>query len=387
MLGLKVQDNADFGAEIIRKVRQHEGLSRVELARELGVAASTIGRHVDALVAADYFTESVEPTKEAGRPPTRLRPNSSRGCFVGVDFHAQRLFATAVDFAQHPIIQKSFPISGGRGAGAVLAEVSAALREMKESTSLQVLSAGIATPGKVDTRRGMALGYDYIEGYENIPLAEQMSEVVGAPVYVENNIRTMALAERWFGRARGCQDIICLGVRMGVSAGVIRNGELATGHRELGGEIRGWNCPSYDDGADQWSWKAETTLEKSASMVAVLSRYEQISGKTGALQSDFLAAAAAGDAYALAAMREAAAMHGWVISQMVQLTDPEMVVLAGPLTTLGDVYLDAVNKVARQFASSFHTPVPVLTSELGEFAGAVGAAALALEKWRPSDAS
>jgi DNA-binding transcriptional regulator YiaG len=51
MLGLKVQDNAEFGAEIIRKVREHDALSRVELARVLGVAASTIGRHVVALIA------------------------------------------------------------------------------------------------------------------------------------------------------------------------------------------------------------------------------------------------------------------------------------------------------------------------------------------------
>jgi len=62
MLGLKFQDNTDFAAEIIRKVREHNGLSRVEVARVLGVAASTVGRHVDALVAEGYFEESIEPT-------------------------------------------------------------------------------------------------------------------------------------------------------------------------------------------------------------------------------------------------------------------------------------------------------------------------------------
>jgi hypothetical protein len=112
MLGLKVQDNAEFGAEIIRKVREHDALSRVELARVLGVAASTIGRHVDALIAGGYFTETLEPTREAGRPPTKLRPDAKRGCFLGVDFYADHMFATQVDFAQHTISQRTIKLKG-----------------------------------------------------------------------------------------------------------------------------------------------------------------------------------------------------------------------------------------------------------------------------------
>src|SRR5262245_57887739 len=122
MLGLKVTETGLFAAEIIRKVREREALSRVELARELGVAASTIGRHVDTLVAKGYFTETVEPTHEAGRPPTRLRPNAQRGCFIGVDFFADGLFATAVDFAQQTIAQKSYPLDGSKGVDYVLGE-------------------------------------------------------------------------------------------------------------------------------------------------------------------------------------------------------------------------------------------------------------------------
>ena len=54
------------------------------------------------------------------------------------------------------------------------------------------------------------------------------------------------------------------------------------------------------------------------------------------------------------ALREVAAIHGWAISQMVQMVDPELVVLAGPLTTLGQVYLDSVTNIALQFESDYH---------------------------------
>jgi predicted NBD/HSP70 family sugar kinase len=84
-------------------------------------------------------------------------------------------------------------------------------------------------------------------------------------------------------------------------------------------------------------------------------------------------------------LREVAAVHGWAISQMVQLVDPEIVVLAGPLTGIGEPYLEAVTNVALQFESDYHPTVPIRSSNLGEYAGAVGAAALALQRWRPDD--
>lgn len=384
MLGLKIQDNADFAAEIIRKVREHNGLSRVEVARVLGVAASTIGRHVDALVAEGYFEESVEPTKEAGRPPTRLRPNPRSGCYLGVDFHADMMFLTAVDFAQQPIAHHRVKLNSKAGADAVMQQIIDELKLLRRKTKLPLLAIGLAIPGRVSTMRGIGIRYVHIPGWEDVPVVAKVSAALKAPAFVENNIRTMALAERWFGEAQGCQDLICLGVRYGVSAGVIRNGELATGHRELGGEIRGWNCPVFDGSTNEWVWRAGDTIEKNASMRSALDKDALLRGRLLEIE-EFLDAVNQNDPIAVRVMTEVASIHGWVISQMVQLIDPEIVVLAGPLTSLGDRYVDTVRSVAVKFESDYHPSVPIRISSLGEHAGSVGAAALALEKWRPKD--
>ena len=385
MLGLKVTDYADFSAEIIRKVRDHGALSRVELARELGVAASTIGRHVDAIIASGYFSETVEPTKEAGRPPTRLRPVPTRGCFIGVDFHGTELYATMSDFAQNRIAEMKYPLDASQGVDAVLAAVLSAIQEMSDKSSLPLLAVGVAIPGRVDTLRGQGVAWTHCPGWKDVPVAAHVRKAVKARTYVENNIRTMALAERWFGEPRGCQHLICLGVRMGISAGIIRDGELATGFRELGGEIRGWNCPVFDAEKDKWEWVQGATLEKYAAVPAVVARYAKLSGKKKATFDDFAEAVKMSDKQALNALREASAIHGWAVAQMVQLVDPEIVVLAGPLTQLGAPYLDAVTSIALQFESDHHPSAPIRSSELGEYAGAVGAAALALQRWRPDD--
>ena len=385
MLGLKVQDNAEFGAEIIRKVREHEALSRVELARVLGVAASTIGRHVDALIAAGYFTETLEPTREAGRPPTKLRPNPQQGCFLGVDFYADYMFATMVDFAQQTVSQRKMKLEGDKGAEVIMTQLLGALREMRDETQLPLLAVGLAVPGRVDTRRGVGLKYVHVPGWENIPVAETATRVLGAPAFIENNIRTMALAEKWFGEGRGCTELICLGVRYGVAAGVIREGHLATGHLELGGEIRGWNCPVFNALEEKWEWRSGQVLEKYASVGGVLKRDAELRGGSALKLSEWLDAVNNQDSHALTALREVSAIHGWVVSQLAQIIDPELVVLAGPLTALGDLYLEGVKNVALQFESDYHPSVAIRISELGEYAGAVGAAALALERWRPAD--
>ncbi len=387
MLGLKIHDGADFGATIIRKVRESGALSRVELARELGVAASTIGRHVDALVSDGYLMETLEPTKEAGRPPTRLRPNNKSGCFLGVDFHASRLFATAVDFAQNTIHQKIYSHDAGDGVESMLALISKVLLEMQEEVGMPVLAAGLAVPGRVDTHNGIGLQWTMCPGWKEVPLATHFSPIIHAPIFAENNIRTMALAERWFGEPRGCQHLICLGVRIGVSAGIIREGQLATGFRELGGEIRGWSCPVFNALKEKWEWKTGATIEKQASVPAIVARYAKLSSRKKVSKEDFLTAIGMEDKHALAALREGAAVHGWAISQMVQLVDPEVVILAGPLAMLGTTYLDAVTNVALQFESDYHPSVPIRVSALGEHAGSFGAAALALEKWRPEHMS
>ena len=384
MLGLKVHDNADFGAEIIRRVRMHGGLSRVELARVLNVAASTIGRHADALVGAGYFTETLEPTNEAGRPPIRLRPNPSRGCFLGIDFHAERVFASAVDFAQNELLRMDRPLAGSRGTEAVLAELKDLLRELAVQARLPVLALGIAAPGRVDNRHGVVTRYAHIPGFDNVPLARILGSVVDAPAFVNNNVRTMALAERWFGEGRGCQDLICLGVRIGVNAAVVLDGQLSMGHGGLGGEIRGWNCPLFDAATGQWTWDPACTVEQHASAPAAVARFAALRGKPATLH-EFLNAARNGEEKALLALRGVAAIHGWMISQMVQMVDPELVVLAGPLATLGEAYLDPVIRVAHQFDSQYHPSVPILVSALGEQSGSIGAAALALEQWRPAD--
>ena len=99
----KLQVVSDLESAMIRLVRARGGISRVELARKLKLVPSTAGIYVDRLLVEGYLLETAVQERGLGRPPVVLQLNPRAGRFVGVDFDARQIYASAVDFAQQPL--------------------------------------------------------------------------------------------------------------------------------------------------------------------------------------------------------------------------------------------------------------------------------------------
>jgi predicted NBD/HSP70 family sugar kinase len=103
---------------------------------------------------------------------------------------------------------------------------------------------------------------------------------------------------------------------------------------------------------------------------------------------DVLAAARSNDPFALSLVRAAGRVHGWVAHQLNELFNPERIIFAGPLADLGEPFLAAVRETACEFSGAGPGIIPkmvaaITTSTLGQYNGAVGAAALAMHEWKP----
>ena len=96
---------SNLEAELLLRVRARQDLSRVELASQLKLAPSTVGAYVDRLISEGFLVEWQKTERDYGRPPTLLALNPGGGSFIGVDFDAQKLLGTIVDFSQKPIRQ------------------------------------------------------------------------------------------------------------------------------------------------------------------------------------------------------------------------------------------------------------------------------------------
>jgi N-acetylglucosamine repressor len=201
------------------------------------------------------------------------------------------------------------------------------------------------------------------------------------PVFLENNIRSMALAELWFGQGRGLSNFICLGVRSGIGAGIIVNGEVYHGGNNRAGEIGEWPCAMR--GVDQ----PVDRLEEIASFAAII---QSRGGSSGDINpktvpfpvTELVLAAKAGDREVLSALDRAAHAFGLTLNQLNCAFNPEIIILAGVLTEFGDLFLGRLNEELAGFAP-IAGPPKVVNSTLGRFNGALGAAALAVHEWKP----
>jgi len=372
-------------ADLLRRVRAREGTSRIELARGLNLAPSTVGIYVDHLVEDGYLFEGKATERESGRPPTILALNPHGGRFIGVDFEARNIMAVSVDFSQKPIKEFHGTIAKSDSVEEILRKIECAIQEVALDDSRPLLAIGVGVPGVIDPATGIAKKYKHIKGWENVPLVQRLGEKFKVPVFLENNIRTMALAELWFGQARGLSNFICLGIRSGVGAGIIVNGEILQGANNRAGEIGEWPCAlTKTNGASRNN--SFGRLEEIASFAAVVNSRRTEADQTRTHSDvpikELVLAAEAGDREVLAVLDGAAQTFGLALNQLSCAFNPEIIILAGGLTAFGNIFLDRLNKQLAAFAPLAGAPV-VVNSTLGTFNGALGAAALAVHEWKP----
>jgi glucokinase len=386
--------------EMLRLVRARGGLSRVELARELKLAPSTAGVYVDRLIKDGILRESGPSSRAAGRPPTLLQPNPDAGRFIGVDLEARNLLATVVDFSQRPLRQIHKGIRKTDSAKQIVGKIDQAVQELIAKDPRPILGIGLGVPGEIDPIAKVALHYPAIREWRHVPLGPHLSNRFGAPVFLENNIRSMALAEMWFGAGRGVRHFICVGVRSGIAAGAVVNGQLLHGAHHQAGEIGHWACgapmplssrPRRGRGASGNPTNA-ARLEEVASLSAMVGAAERAvaDGRKTVLAAirrpmvidDLIDAMRQGDAWAASLLRAVARVHGWVVYQLKELFDPEKIIFAGPLTGLGELYLAPVRQSAREWSGA-GLAIEIENSTLGPYSGTIGAAALALHQWKP----
>jgi predicted NBD/HSP70 family sugar kinase len=375
-------------SSLIQRLRLSDGASRIELARAMELAPSTVGLYVDRLIDQGFLREGAKSRLSAGRPRVTLELNPKAGYFVGIEFEARQLSAIALDFSNRTLKRQRQTLRATDTAETVLSKIEEAI-DAVSARGKRLLGVGVAVPGTVDNEQGVAVHYEFIRNWRNVRIAERLGGRFAVPISLENNVRSMALAERWIGLARAVENFLCLGIRSGIGAGVVVQGELYRGENNFAGEIGGWSCLS-----DKSS--TPTTLEQLASVRAILNQLAEAigAGRKSSLSSrpsraltvdDLLRAARDGDLLVHEKLHAAAEMLGRTICQMSLLLNPRMVIIAGPLADLGDLFLEPMRKAAARDTPALHARTPrIVASQLGDFSGALGAAAMSVHQWEPS---
>jgi glucokinase len=263
------------------------------------------------------------------------------------------------------------PTRAEEGPEAVIARLAAVGQEAMAAHG-PVDTVGLGLPGLFDPRRGVVLLFPNLPGeWHGRPVEGPLSEALGLPVTLVNDVRAFTLAETRLGAARGARTVVCLALGTGVGGGIMVEGRLHLGMDGTAGEIGhqtvipdGPLCGCGNRGCVE--------------AVASGRHLAEMAG-TPTAEAAF-AAARGGDPRARAAIERVAGWLGIAIANAVVLLSPDRVVVGGGIAAAGDLLLDPIRaEVLRRVTLVPAERISIVPGELGSIAGAVGAALRGME--------
>jgi glucokinase len=309
---------------------------------------------------------------------------------LAVDLGGTKIIA-AVVLPNGKIISRNYCLTmADKGPRAVsdriMSAVNRAIAQAELKTS-ELIGMGIAAAGILDTNRGIVTTSPNLPNWHNVPLLDILADKSGVVTYIINDANAAALGEHRFGAGVGFDNIIYLTVSTGIGGGIIIDGELYSGTNGCAGEVGhmtieadGPQCHCGNYGclealASGWAVaKAAITRinngEKSSIIELVDGMLENITAETVAV------AARRDDRLAADIVSEAARYLGIGLANLVNIFNPELIVIGGGLSRMGDLLLKPARELLKERA--FQLPadtVRVVRSRLGSNAGIIGAAA------------
>lgn len=313
---------------------------------------------------------------------------------IGVDLGGTNIVVGAVSvdgsrqFGMH-----SVPTRADLGSDAVVERIAQLVERVATETMSatgasrsQILGVGIGSPGPLDRETGVVILTPNL-GWTNFPLRDRISGAVQLPATLDNDANCATLGEWWLGAARGAQQVVGLTIGTGIGGGLILNGRLFHGVSDVAGEVghttidaNGRRCGCGNYGCLEAYASGPAIAERArealaggepSAMPAVVGG--DLSRLTAAIVYD---AAKQGDRLAQEVVRETARILGIGIANLLNIFNPEVVVLAGGVTQAGDQLFEPMRAEVRRRA--FKPAVDacrIVPGALQGNAGVIGAAA------------
>ena len=248
----------------------------------------------------------------------------------------------------------------------------------------EISALGIGLPGMVDSIGGMVHELTNVPGWEDVAVRELLRKRTGLPTTIENDANAMAYGEFKYGAAREGRHVVCITLGTGVGGALILDGRLYRGAQLGAGEIghlsidyRGLPGPHGNDGAIEEYVGNNQIAERAVRIYAEAGIRRTVEECT---PRDLDAAARAGDKVALDLWAALGLEIGAALASVVFVLNPDTVIIGGGVAKAGELLLDPIRRTIRERTSDvFHEHLRVLPAALGNDAGIIGNAVLALE--------
>jgi predicted NBD/HSP70 family sugar kinase len=327
---------------ILRLVRDGRAHSRIEIARATGLHKATVTGLVAKLIRAGFLedTGELETRQRVGRKRMILRFVPTAGCVAGVDIRMSHATVAITDLNARVLAESSFDYAAEDRVEEVLSRVAAEIRSLLRGgrySASKLVGIGIGVQGVIDySTNTLILSYNKKE-WQGESLSGLLEREFNVPVYVENDVKTMALGEYLLGAAKGTKDFVQLWVGEGLGAGIMINGQLLHGITSSAGEI-GYNTlesSAVDPGKYPLTCRGQEIFGQILTDANFIESYRRNGGTDTAVSPSvqfITERARLGDPVAQQVIEEFVSLLGLLSINMVNTLNPEMLVIGGKLS-------------------------------------------------------
>lgn len=323
----------------------------------------------------------------------------ARPYYIGVDMGGTNIRCAAVSAQGRVLMMKRAPANAHAAADAVTANIVARVAELERAAGERgwgrARAIGVAVPGPLDLRTGVVLAAPHVAAWRSFPLKRRLERRLGPRVVLENDANAWALGEFWRGAARGRRDVVLITLGTGVGGGLIVNGHIVHGRRGGAGELGHMTVNPDGPRCDCGSHGClESYASASGLRTLVVSRLRKRPAKLPRKYLDdggdfsvrrLYRSARAGDPVARWAFSTAGRYLGVAIASLLNIFNPELVVLGGGVSgALAFMRAPMMAEVRARSFSAVAAQCRIVRAGLGREAGVVGAAYAAMHSRRSS---
>ena len=356
---------------MLETIRDGSPISRAEISRRVGISKPTVSLALQSLVDAGLVRQAEEEPGGPSYGAVFFEPVAEAALVLGFDLGARFLRGALCDLRGEIRARQDVEIQVADAERAV-EEILGLRGSLAEAAGLETrLLDGVVlgVPGVVETAAGRLNLATNVAGLDGREFGSDLQERLGLPVTLENDINLAALGEQRLGVARGVDNFVFLSVGTGFGAGLVLHGELHRGQHGAAGELD-YALPALGPDADP----------SAGAVVALAARLAAEPGAETSLVPPYepraiFAAARGGDAVARAVVAELARRIALHVAPIGAVVDVELVVLGGGLGRNGDLLLEPIRRLLREWLPY---PPRVEVSTVGDAAVLAGALSVGL---------
>ncbi len=380
---------------LVDLVRKYGEISISDLMAFTEYSRTKITGYIESLLNKNILVANNVTEYTGGRRSRMYSLNGDFGIVAGIDVGATSIDLGIADFSGRLLVRYAEPATVKDGPIRILGRVCSLLEKLLLDNNLdpaQLHGIGIGVPGPVDFSMGILVSPPIMPGWDRYPIIETIHQwFPSSNVVVDNDVNVMALGEIYQGSGKGIGNLIFIKIGTGIGAGIVCEGKIYRGASGCAGDI-GHICVDKNGPICHCGNKGCLEAMSAGPAIAERALHAAQTGKSSIIMNlyeknghilqaeDVGNASREGDALAIEVIRESGQYIGDVLAGLVNFYNPEMIVIGGGVSNLGNLLLSTIRQTVLHRSLPLATrDLQIVFSDIGQATGVIGAINLAMD--------